>query len=969
MTRLLAVALTILAWTTAAIAADFYVAPIGDDANPGSQAKPFATLFRARDAVRASRKAGQLAEGPVVIHLRGGDYRITKTLELNREDFGGKKSPVIWEGVPGERIRLLGGIRLSGWMPVADPGVLARLDRGARDKVVQVDLRAMGVTDLGVIEPKPGRRAELFCNDRYMTLARYPNEGWLRIADVPQKGELKFPGDFRNSHPTTIDGKLAGRHYGRFSYDGDRPQRWKAVDDLYVHGFWVWDYSEQYHRVERLDTATKEVWPKPPYHFYGYHKGARYYFLNVLEELDSPGEWYLDRKSGILYFWPPENIATAEITFPLLGAAMLSLKDVADVQIRGITFECSRSGAITIDGGADNLIEGCTFRNLGDTAIRIESGARHGVRSCDIDEVGAGGIVLNAGNRKTLSPGRCFVENCHIHDFGRVVPASRPAVNLGGVGNRVAHCWIHDCPNGGLGYAGNDHVIEFCEFARTGTDSGDVGTIYTAMDWTYRGHVIRHNYFHDIHSPERVHVGSMTVYLDLPCGGVHLYGNVFCDMQRAFFTNSGRDCLIENNIFVKCNPSIQFNSWPDEKLFREGGAWRMVERLKDVCYDRPPYSTRYPELLRLFKDGDPRIPRGNIVRRNVSCGGRFIELQAWITPDDVKVENNLIADPVALTGTLNGQGQPKEYRNEDPALAEVLGRRGNVLLTGDAGLVDPGAEDFTIRPDSPAWKLGFQPIPFDRIGLRIDAWRKSLPLRAPIIQAEPGPWVDEVEVRIAPPRRGSPKSVIRYTLDGTEPRPTSSRYASPLKITRTITLKAAAFPVTASVPGRPEIALRTFTLHHLGSGYGIYLSDLPARDVLAHGGLKIDENYHNDPIRLGDQTFAKGLLLCPEATREGGFGHATFDLDGGLGKATRFKAVVGIEHAVYAYKRGSSAFIVEVWRNGEWDRVFESPVLRFGQARVVDVDIVGAQRIRLITTDGGDGINSDHAAWADAKLQ
>ena len=147
------------------------------------------------------------------------------------------------------------------------------------------------------------------------------------------------------------------------------------------------------------------------------------------------------------------------------------------------------------------------------------------------------------------------------------------------------------------------------------------------MDWTYRGHVIRHNYFHDIHSPPRC-PRRLDDRLPRPAGRrARVYGNVFFDNQRAFFTNSGRDCLIENNIFVKCEPSVYFNSWRDPKYFKPGGPWKMVERLTDgIAYDKPPYSTRYPELLRLFKDGDAAIPTGNVVRCNVSTGGQFLGL-------------------------------------------------------------------------------------------------------------------------------------------------------------------------------------------------------------------------------------------------------------------------------------------------------------------------------------------------------
>ena len=135
-----------------------------------------------------------------------------------------------------------------------------------------------------------------------MTLARYPDEDWLNIASIPEGGTLVE----------------AGRdpHYGRFEYDGDRPTAWEDVGDLWVHGYWVHDWSDQYHRVHTLDLKKREVWPEPPLHGYGYRKGARFYFLNVIEELDSPGERFLDRDSGMLYFWPPGDIEQAEVSFP-----------------------------------------------------------------------------------------------------------------------------------------------------------------------------------------------------------------------------------------------------------------------------------------------------------------------------------------------------------------------------------------------------------------------------------------------------------------------------------------------------------------------------------------------------------------------------------------------------------------------------------------------------------------------------
>ncbi len=953
--------LAVLAVTifSSAGAMELHVSPHGKDTNPGTKRQPLATFEQARDVLRTRSKD---EPGTVIVHA--GVYRFSESLLLGTEDAGAKQAHVIWKAADTEDVRLTGGLPLTGFQPVTDPAVVKRINPTARSHVLQVDLNAAGVTDLGQVAGK--RRAELFFNQRSQPLSRYPNNGWLRIASVPQEGELKFAGDFRNGGPAYLDGQIAGKHYGRFTYSGDRPKGWKPSRDLWVHGYWVYDWSDQYHRVKKLDTTKKEVWPEPPYHFYGYQKNARYYFLNVLEEIDTPGEWYLDRKNGLLYFWPPSAVARAQISFPLLGEPMVLMKNAPFVEWRGFVFEASRGGGVWITGGHHDVIAGCTFRNLGDTAIECKQGTDHKIQSCDLFELGAGGIVIDAGDRKTLSAGNCVVENCHIHDIGRVRPAYHPAIRLDGVGNRVSHCDIHDTPHQGLGYEGNDHVIEYCEFSRTGYDTGDIGAISTAFDWTYRGNVIRYCYFHDIHSPPRTHVGSMTVYLDLPVGGLHLYGNVFHDMQRAFFTNSGRDITIENNLFVDCHPSVQFNTWMRESQFKLGGSWRMVERLADVKYDQPPYSTRYPELLKLFKDGDVRVPRGNIIRSNISFGGQFLELQPLISLNDTKVQNNLIGDSIVFKGSFTGSGKGSSYNSNDPAIAAELGKYGNVVTQNQALVKDAEAEDFTVPADSPAWKLGFKPLPFDQMGLIKDEYRKSLPVHAPVIRPRGQRFLGTINVHLKPSRRG-PKAVVRYTLDGSEPTPQSPVYTMPLKLSAPgeVTVKAAAF----GPAGRSSVITAGYEGRPLGSQGGVYLSELLATDVFCHAGLKLDGDYRGESIELDGKRYRRGVMLHPEVTQQGGRGRATYRLDAGLRPATKLTAVIGVEDEAREHKIGSVVFIVEVQRNGQWKQAFKSQVIHSGEARPIEVDIHDADQVRLITTDGGDNIYGDLATWADAKLQ
>ena len=128
--------------------ASFVVAVDGNDANPGTLSQPFATLERARDEVRKAN-AAKAADKPIVVAVRGGDYFRTHALELTAGDSGTAAAPVIWRAYNEERVRLLGGRTLTGFQPVADPAVVARLDEVARKHVVQLNLRALGIAIYG----------------------------------------------------------------------------------------------------------------------------------------------------------------------------------------------------------------------------------------------------------------------------------------------------------------------------------------------------------------------------------------------------------------------------------------------------------------------------------------------------------------------------------------------------------------------------------------------------------------------------------------------------------------------------------------------------------------------------------------------------------------------------------------------------------------------------------------------------
>ena len=615
-------------------------------------------LVEARDEARRRLQAGDVAGAGLVVELAGGDYPLAEAVKLTADDGGTATAPVTWTARAGETVRLVGGVVLDGFSPVTDPAVRARLAPEAREQVLQVDLKAHGINDYG--EPVAGG-LELFFGGQAMTLARWPKTGFAKVAGL-------VGGD-----PVDVRG-TKGDRTGKFHYEGDRPGRWTEEADPWVHGYWFWDWSDQRHRVESIDVEAGVIAVEPPYHNYGYRVGQWYYTYNLLCELDTPGEWYLDRGRGILYFWPPAAIDSAEVAVSVADG-LLAVDGAARINFRGLTFEYGRDSGLTVTDGSHLRVEGCTFRNLGGWAVRADGGEAVTVATCQIHDVGNGGVHLSGGDRPSLRCADHTVEDCHIHHYGRINRMYQPAVQLAGVGLRARHNHIHDAPHMGVQFAGNDHTIEFNDIHHVCLESNDAGAIYSGRDWTWRGTVIRHNRFWEITGFEDR--GCVGVYLDDMLCGTLIYGNLFYRVTRAAMIGGGRDCVVDNNVFVDCEPAFHLDARAMNWAAYHVGT-TMKDRLDEMPIQDPEWARRYPELLRIWDD-EPAAPKGNIVRRNVCQGGTWDgvrdDARAYIDLDD-----NLVAD--------------------------------------DVGFSDRPPDSFLLRPDSPAWALGFEAIPEARIGPR-----------------------------------------------------------------------------------------------------------------------------------------------------------------------------------------------------------------------------------------------------------
>jgi hypothetical protein len=684
---------------------------------------PFASIEHAGAAVLELKKSG--FAGRITVCFRGGMYPVSSTLTIDSAYSGSPGAPVTLMGAKNEQARFIGGTAVTGFAVVTDAAVLARIPAALRTKVLVADLNAQHVTDYGTIPDG----MNLYYRGKQMPIAHYPNTGWLTIADVPQTGDSVLnEGDkkvIRNGH-------FAGKHYGRFTYDGNRPAAWAPAADIWMHGYFEWDWRDAYQRIARIDTAAHAIYPALPHHHYGYEKGQRYYFMNVLEELDAPGEWYVDAARGLLYFLPPAPLAEGDVLVSTLSEPMLVLNNTSNIIIKNLTFECSRTTAVVINGGADNTLAGCVIRNIGNQpAVFVDRGVRNGVQSCDVYDVGATAIKMRGGDRKTLTPGHHFVDNNHIHGYGMITQAFSGAVMCEGVGNRIAHNKIHDAPFSGIQYTGSDHLFEYNELFDLAHESGDVGGINTGADYSDEGTMIRYNYIHDTHAPG--HGGFRAVYLDLPGSNTTIYGNVFSNVDVGVFFNSGRDNLVQNNIFVRCNPSVNIYIWPHTSIFKYGGPWRIVEKLDEVDYKNPPYSTRYPKLPKYLEGPDVGLPYGNRIVNNVSFGGKWLDLSETLDFTNTIVENNLVADTTLMVVTKAWKadmdpyniGYAASYAYGDTVMTKELKRHGNVLMKANLGFTDLKHGNLQLRKDSPAYKMGFKRIPIEKIGLMKDEYRTT----------------------------------------------------------------------------------------------------------------------------------------------------------------------------------------------------------------------------------------------------
>ena len=689
--------------------ADFYVAVDGSDDNDGSFAKPFATIERARDAVRAMDMTGKTG---ITVAVKAGEYRFN-SLTFTAEDSGTEDCPITYCAYGDGEVILNAGVTLKPEDFENVSGTQAdRLQDGAKEHVVCIDLSKYGITaeqcgklyalgsfhqaaqyDGDYVGPQ---YCELFINDNRQTIARYPNEGYLKTGAVLDMGEpYELPGgemmpwydewqNMRNPRPSTysLDNSLA-----------ERMKNWQLRDDIWMYGYWVYEWADGSTPLQNVDFEKMTITPKFV-HGYGAVEGAPYYFYNVYEELDAQGEWYLDLDTCILYMYEPEDMDNAEITLSLSLDTMLTVEEANYLTFRGFTMKGTRGDAVSVTGD-HNTVEYCLIKNIAGNAITL-NGYDNLAANNEITRTGKGGIILTGGDTETLTSGNNRAYNNLIHDWSEIWKTYQPAVKLEGVGNICDHNEIYNAPHEAIHYYGNNHLIEYNVIHDVLLESDDAGAIYSYLSMTWYGNVIRYNAIYDLGTPgQHTPVG---IYMDGGLSGQTIYGNLLVNIPDiGIKIGNGRDMICQNNIVINtknhglqyCEHILFYAGDPGQALNNTQIMW---DALQESPWQTDIWKEAYPILSQLHLDMER--PDDPLFMANTAGS---------------KVNNNLFVNDA---GSLGDVGEyPAKY-------SDISGNAAYTTSMLEAIFVDPANGDYRIREDSIIYDLipDFEQLPIEKMG-------------------------------------------------------------------------------------------------------------------------------------------------------------------------------------------------------------------------------------------------------------
>ena len=696
-----------------------YVSPQGDDGWSGHRPEaaadrgdgPLATPQAAVQRAVAERGRGK-ARRAVRIVLRGGTYFLDRPLCLTPAQGGlvvwgpiagksfsvAREMPLTFAAFPGETPVLSGGVRLSGW------------------RVATVNGRTAWVTDLPESMRGGAPFRQLFVNGERRFRPRLPRTGLYQVLGAPGFRPNKQRSHWMQGHD-------------RFTCRPGEIQAWPNFQDVEVVMLQRWIESRQ--SLTAFDPHRNLVTMDRKSHYSIIHdgtdpeipEGCRYYVENVFSALTEPGEWYLDRAKGCVYYLPlpGEEIATAEVIVPRLAclvelsgkvdeAAVLAAESRAKsrvserdyevmplprgtvqlVHFTGITFShtewhgpAGRAGSMQASHDVPGAVilrraemcgfDRCRFVNLGTYAVEMlgESTANT-VTRCELRNLGGGGVkIWHGGRRNTVS-------DCEISRGGQVFHSSVGVLIGQAAGNRILHNHIHD-------------------FYYTAVS---IGWLWGFAESRSYGNLIEHNHIHDIGKDWLSDMGGIYALGFAP--GTRIRFNVIHDVRSGVYGGVGIypdegscDLLIENNLVYRCRSFTFSQHFGRDNVVRNNIFVDGEENQVALHRDEPGHCSL------VFENNIVVYRHGETVKGGYMC--------KELNPIKAGFRHNLY---------WNSTGVPPRFFGKTLKEWQATGMDAG-SVTADPMFIAPERDDYRLRPDSPApAAIGFAPFDWSGVGPR-----------------------------------------------------------------------------------------------------------------------------------------------------------------------------------------------------------------------------------------------------------
>lgn len=675
-----------------------FVSTVGDDSGDGSEEEPLRTLEKAIDVANEMRED---SDKLIEILLREGTYSVTNTIKIinSQKDDSLLKISAYQD----EKVTINAGVDIPlSAMSIADSDFTnAIIDKPNAGSVLQYNLKDAQIEDFGeislrghLISDEKEAQAELSLNGEVQKLAGWPNGEYT--------GLIK-PTDSNEYGKRTKSGIANGCS---FKVNYDRPSQWSKPEQAWLSGTIGPNYEFDYYPVSRFDSEEKRVYLSRGA-LEKYYTEPYYRFENVPEELDEPGEYYIDRQSGMLYFYPPkdapkDSVLTITMSTPTLDVSgkapnsMFRIENSKNIVFENLIFKGGRGSAITGKNNSNIQFINCEINSFGENGIRFDASTDIKISDCKIHDVGQDGILfVSCGNYKTLSPSNIVVSNNDIYNFARLERSYKTGIDFGYrcVGATAANNHIHNGPHAGMIFYGVNNDIYGNEFDNLVTEFSDMDALYcnnSNYPWE-RGNKIHNNYFHDIGKSSmngRHQINVRAIRTDNRGCGLNIYENLFYNIGDGgngngnngigAITAEGTRNRIFNNLFVDCNEAyfntLQYKEietaddgtlYPDTIINSSGvevantinGA-KVADLKKQMENYLPVYGKQFPELYNYFYE-HPNMSKTN------------------------EFKNNMIINIAIPLSNFNGTQNEEGFRGSQMLTAAS----GNYVSTSDPGFV------------------------------------------------------------------------------------------------------------------------------------------------------------------------------------------------------------------------------------------------------------------------------------------